>query len=246
MENSIYIAMSQQSALQREIGVVANNIANMNSPGFKGQAPLFLRYIEKIDGQELRDTRLRQMALVNDYGTVTDFRAGPINATSNPLDVALHGDGFIVLQRGQDRVYTRNGHFQLDAQRRLVSTNGDLVLGQNNQPIQFPENDNDITITNDGSIANKDGVINKLQIVKFDKPQFVEPVGDSLFTTKEAEVPATDTDVKQGFLEGSNVNGIKSMTEMIEVQRAYERASQIVQQEHERMRKAADRISKNG
>jgi flagellar basal-body rod protein FlgF len=245
MENSIYVALSQQSALQREIGVVANNIANMNSPGFKSQAPLFLRFIEKIDGQELRDPKLRQMALVNDYGTVTNFQAGPINVTGNPLDVALNGDGFFVLQRGNDRVYTRNGHFQLDPQRRLVTTNGDLVLGQNNQPIQLPENDNDISITNDGTVASRNNVINQLQIVKFDKPQFVEPAGDGLYSTKEQEVPATDTEVKQGYLEGSNVNGIKSMTEMIEIQRAYERANQIVQQEHERIRKAAEKISRS-
>lgn len=246
MENTIYIALSQQSALERQIGVVANNIANMNTPGFKGQASLFLSYIDKIKDQPLRDPRLRQMALVNDYGTVTNFQPGSIEATGNPLDVALNGDGFLVVQRGQDRVYTRNGHFQLDAQRRLVTTNGDLVLGQGNQPIQLPENDNDIAITSDGTIANKGGAINKLQIVRFDRPQFVEAAGDALFTTKEPEIPDTKTEIKQGYLEGSNVNGIKSMTEMIEVQRAYERANQIVSQEHERLRKASDHLSKSG
>lgn len=245
MENSIYIALSQQSALQREMNVVANNIANMNSPGFKGQASLFLSYIEKIEGQDLRDPKLRKMAFVNDYGTVTNFAPGPIAPTGNPLDVALNGDGYLVIQRGENRFYTRNGHLQLDAQRRIVNTNGDLVLGQNNQPIQLPENDSDLVITNDGTIANAAGPINKLQIVRFERPQFVEPVGDTLFKTTEPEIPATDTAIKQGYLEGSNVNAIKSMTEMIEVQRAYERANQIVQQEHERLRKASERITKS-
>src|SRR5688500_10929571 len=117
MENSIYIGLSRQVALRRQLDVVANNIANMTTPGFKGQDVLFQQYMV---GKGSSDS----YSMVSDYGSYRDARSGPVARTDNPLDVALEGDGFLVVETAQGPRYTRSGRMSIGPDRQLVDSNG--------------------------------------------------------------------------------------------------------------------------
>ncbi|MEO0393626.1 MAG: flagellar hook basal-body protein [Pseudomonadota bacterium] len=244
MENTSYITLSSQVATQRRMNVLSNNLANMNTPGFKADKPMFLEYIEKIDGQEFRDRNQRRMSMVNDYGTFTDFRQGTFEPTGGPLDMALNGSGFFAVDLGGGaRGYTRNGSFQLDSDRRLVNTQGLPVLDTNDNEINIPNGDAQIRVAEDGTLSTETGVIAQIKVVRFNREQFMEPRGDGIRTTDEAEQDNEGTTIQQGMLEGSNVNPITAMTDLITISRAYSRAQNMGNQEHERIGRAIRKLS---
>src|SRR5215469_2049692 len=114
MQNATYIALSSQTALQRQMDVVANNLANLSTPAFKGEEMLFSQYLTRARGTGA-------MAFVEDAGTARDLRQGPITKTGNPLDLALQGPGYFSVDTPLGTRYTRAGHFQIDAQNQLVT-----------------------------------------------------------------------------------------------------------------------------
>src|SRR6185437_11408288 len=117
MENATYVALSSQMALQRQMDVVANNLANASTPAFKGEEMLFSQYLVQPRGGS-------PLAFVEDSGTVRDLRQGPIAKTGNPLDLAIAGQGYFAVQTPLGARYTRNGHFQLDSQGQIVTSQG--------------------------------------------------------------------------------------------------------------------------
>lgn len=244
MEDSIYIALSGQVATQRRLDVLSNNIANVNTPGFKAEKPMFLEYIEKLENQPLRDRNQRRISMVSDYGVYTDFKQGAFEQTGSPLDLALNGDGFFVVDMGGGKhAYTRNGSFQIDAQRQLVTSAGQPVLDSNNNPIVIPNGDAQIRVNDDGTVSTETGVVGQLQVAKFEREQFMTPLGSSLHSTDEQPQPANGTQIKQGMLESSNVNAIEGITNLIEVNRAYSMANSTVSEEHDRINRAIRKLS---
>ncbi len=238
MENSIYIGLSRQMALKNNMSIVANNIANMNTTGFRGQSPLFKEY--------LSDPRYNgdAMSFVQDYGQYQKTAAGSIEQTGNPFNVALNGAGFMSVQMPDGRTgYTRDGNFQQNAEGALMNSAGFPVLGQGG-PIIIPSGSTEILIDEKGVISNQNGAIGQLQIVEFDNVQELEAVGNSLYISEGASNPATETAVKQGFLEGSNVNSILEMTRMIEILRQYQSTQKLLEGEHERLRSAIQKLTK--
>ena len=244
MENNIYITLSGQIAAQRSLNVLSNNLANMNTPGFKADKPMFIEFIEKLEGQEFRDRNQRRMTMVNDFGTFTDFRQGTFEPTGGPLDMALNGPGFFAVDLGGGaRAYTRNGSFQLDAERRLVTTGGQPILDTNDNAIVIPNTDTQIRVADDGTVSTENGVVAQVKVVQFEREQFMEPRGDGLRTTNEPELDNQGTTIKQGMIEGSNVNPILAMTELIEINRAYSRAANMSNNDHERIGRAIRKLS---
>lgn len=238
MENSIYIGLSKQVTLRANMDIVSNNIANMNTSGYRAQNMLFEEYIS--------DPRYGDdpLSLVYDYGQYQNVDQGTMSQTGNDLNVALEGPGFMAVQMlGGDTGYTRDGNFQRTADGTLVNSSGLPILG-NGGPITIPADAVEISIDERGVISTQNGQVGQLQIVEFDNVQELEPVGNNLYRTDGAAIPSTNTRVSQGFLEGSNVNPIVETTRMIEILREFQSLSRVLDGEHERLRDAISKLTR--
>lgn len=251
MENMLLVGLSRQMALQRQLGVVANNIANVNTTGYKSDTAIFEEYLGSsahIDDFAGNDRRL---SFVQDRATVHDFGQGPVERTGNPLDLALDGRAFFVVQVNGEERYTRNGTFQINAQGQLVTNDGHAVLGTNG-PITFQRGDQDIAIASDGTITVREGNNTdvdsnrgKLRIVSFEEPQTLSKQGANLFvaTNGAAAQPAVNASIRQGMIEKSNVSGVAEMSRMIEVMRAYTGIANAIQQLNDVRKGSIERLA---
>jgi flagellar basal-body rod protein FlgF len=207
--------------------VVAHNIANMSTAAFKKERSVFREHLMDVPGAAA--TTGGKIAFVMDHGVVRDLNPGTMVPTSNPLDLFINGRAYFTVQANDGQtVYTRNGRMSLDADRNLTLLSGEKVLDENGQAIQFDEDDVDISISDDGTISTNNGDRGKIGIVSFANEQNMKRRGSSLYETDEApQAPEnmTEFSIRQKAYEGSNVNPIEAMVEMIDVMRAYERAS---------------------
>ena len=233
METTSLIALSRQSGLRRQMEVVANNLANMNTVGFKGEGMMFVDHIVRSQGGE---TPFKQkLHFVRDVATVRDTTEGEITQTNNALDVALSGGGFFSVQTPDGVRYTRNGRFQLDQSGQLVTQEGFAVVTQGG-PIVLGPRDATVNIARDGTVSTETGQIGKLRVVVFDNEAALHQVGNTLFQTDQEPRNLDRPNVVQGALEASNVQPIVEITRMIEVQRSYESLSRFIDREDERVR----------
>ncbi|MCW2247093.1 flagellar basal-body rod protein FlgF [Azospirillum fermentarium] len=238
MENSIYISLSRQSALRRQMDTIANNIANMNTTGFKQQRMLFTEFLERPGMHE-------QASFVQDRAVVRDLTPGMLASTNNPLDLGLTGPGYFTVDTMSGRRYTRNGNFSMNETRQLVDVNGLPVLGDNGQPITIPAGVRNIEVRGDGTVRTELGDVARLNLVRFDKEQLMTEAGGGLYVTDEEPKPiGPDTKVAQGMLENSNVKPVVEMTSMIEVMRQYGQAQKMIDTEHERIRTMIQRMGR--
>ncbi|TKW74605.1 MAG: flagellar basal-body rod protein FlgF, partial [Bradyrhizobium icense] len=229
MENTLLVGLSRQVTLERQMDVIANNVANVTTNGFKADRSLFQEYLMPTAREDnFAAGRDRRLSHVMDRATYKDFGQGSLDQTKNPLDVAINGDGMFVVQTPAGERYTRDGSFQIDNQGQLVNASGYPVLG-NNGPIRFQQTDKQIQIASDGNITVLEGtnridsVRAKLRIVNFTQPQRLKKEGSNLFSAGEGNEAQADTKstVAQGFIERSNVNSVLEMTRLIEVNRMY-------------------------
>lgn len=244
MENISYVGLSQQIALQREMEMTANNIANMNTTGYKTQKVMFLEYLNRARDSGIAATpdTLRQ---VLDYGSYRDLSAGTLHQTHNTLDFALQGEGYFAVETGAGTQYTRNGSFSLNNNGDLVTQAGYAVLDENGGAITIPPETRHITLTRQGDVVADDAIIGRLKIAVFDNPQALRTVGDNLLDAGGAvEMPAEERIVLQGMVEKSNVNPVTEMNRMIEVLRMYQATAKMIQNDHERIRTAIQKLSK--
>jgi flagellar basal-body rod protein FlgF len=252
MENALLIGLSRQIALHRELDVVANNIANLDTTGYKSDGSMFEEYLMPVarDGSfQGADARL---SYVQDRATWHNFSAGPVKQTGNPLDVAIDGDAFLVVQTPRGERYTRNGALQISATGELVTSNGDRVLGDGG-PIQFQSTDHDISINPEGTITVREGSNTtsdsprgKLRLVRFDNVAQLQKDGSSMFAAANGEIPQTpppSVHVVQGALEQSNVRGVIEMSRMIEVTRTYTQIAGMLQQQGDLRRSAIEKLA---
>ena len=251
MENILLVGLSRQVALERQLGVVANNIANVNTTGFKADKSLFEEFLNTNARMDMFRGSDRRVSFVQDRATLTDFGQGPIESTGNPLDVALTGQAFLTVQVNGNERYTRNGAMQINAQGQLVTLDNHTVVGTNG-PITFQPGDQDITIGRDGTITVREGnntnvtaLRGKLRLVSFDQPQLLLKEGSSLFAAPEgvAANPALTAGVQQGAIEKSNVVSVMEMTKMIEVTRAYTSITSMMQQQNDMRKMAIERLA---
>ena len=237
MENSLYVGLSGQVALEQRMALVANNVANVNTPGYRGQNPVFREFIS--DPKRMKE----DVSLVYGYGQYQSMEPGPVKETGNPLDIALIGPGFIGIQTPEGTQYTRAGNFSINAIGELVTARGQKVADQGGGTINIPENATFVTIDQRGIVSSDAGPIGNIMIAEFTNYQNLDPVGNGLYKTDEQPTPAAETKVIQGKLEGSNVEAVVEMTRMIEVSREYQAVQRMMQSEHERQRSAIQRLS---
>lgn len=243
MENSIYIGLSAQVALHGKMSIIANNVANVNTPGFRAQNMVFDEYVHKAASADKRNMK-ENISMVLDYGQYQMTDPGPIKLTGNSLDVALVGPGFFGIQTPEGVQYTRAGNFSLTPDGTIVNARGLPVASQGGGSISVPTDAKNIYIDNKGLVSTDDSQVGALMVVEFENQQRLDPAGNGLYKTDEAGTPAEKTTVQQGKLEGSNVQSVVEMTRMIEVLREYQAVQNMMKTEHERLRGAIQRLSK--
>ena len=238
MENAQLINLSRQIALRHQMDVVANNIANINTTGFKAQSILFEEYINPVASDQDFMPGDQDLSFVQDWATMTNMQAGALVQTGSQLDVALQGEGFFAVQTPAGERWTRSGAFQINASGALVDLSGNLVMGEGGQ-ITFDPTETDITVADDGTVMTANGTKGKLRIVEFDDPRVLTREGNNLYSGGEP-LPAVETRAVQGAIERSNVSGVTEMAEMIRVNRSYQTLASIMQR-HDELRSTAIR-----
>lgn len=243
MENALLVGLSRQVALQRELDVIANNVANIGTAGFKARSLRFNEYLmdgAKFDAFEKSD---QPLSYVIDKGSGLDMTSGTIEATGNPLNAAIVGNGLFVVTTPQGERYTRNGSFQVDGSGRLVTSEGLAVMGDGG-PITFGPNETNIGIGQDGTISSSAGEKGKLRIVSVPDPKALQSDGSSLIKTDTPLPPAGATvRVQGGAVEHSNVRPVIEMSRLIEVNRAYANIAGMLQRSDELRRTAVEKLA---
>ena len=240
MENSIYVALSRQVGLAEKMAVTANNIANVNTPGYRSQNMVFNEFL--ADPRGLEDP----LSQVLDYGHYQNTAPGSFQSTGNPLDIAIQGNGYLGVQTPDGLAYTRNGRMSLNINRELVNPAGLPITDEGGNAITIPADAKDIIIAQDGTISSENGTISKLKLVQFENEQDLEASGDSLYRTAQAEQPVTGSNIIQGAYENSNVQAVLEMTRMIQTSRNFQSIHNMMQNEHDRQRTMIQRLTRNG
>lgn len=241
MDNSIYTSLSRQSGLMRELSVIANNIANSDTTGYKRESTVFSEYIKSAAQTGSADTLQRSISMGRLGAHVSHFESGAIRQTGGSLDVALDGEGFFTVETPQGERLTRAGHFITDAEGTLVMPNGYPVLDDGGGQIQIPLEVNLLAIGGDGTIS-ADGVeIARLGVVTSDATLLTRE-GQNLWIAGAGTEPLETPKIIQGFLEGSNVQPVNEIARMIEVQRHYDAGQKLLDQENERIKSVISTI----
>jgi flagellar basal-body rod protein FlgF len=249
MENTLLVGLSRQVVLERHMDVVANNLANMTTNGFKAERSVFEEFLNTGAHEDNFQRSDRRVSFVQDRATYHDLSGGPLQQTKNPLDIAIDGTGFLVVQTPQGERFTRDGAMTINAQGQLVNASGYPVLGTGG-PIVIQPTDKEITISPDGRVSVLEGTAmidslrGKLRVVTFDRPQSLLKQGDNLFaSTSDQGTPDIKSVVRQGYVEKSNVNSVLEMTRLIDVTRAYTNVSTMLQQQSDLRRTAIEKLA---
>jgi flagellar basal-body rod protein FlgF len=243
MDTTGYLALSRMVALQRQTDMTAHNIANANTPGFKASRMVFSDYLvtqRRVD----QPLGARTVQFVQDRGTHRDMTTGALQATGNPLDVALAEDGFLVFDTPGGERYGRNGRLTLDPDGRLVGPQGFPVLSDAGAPIVIAPDEGRISIATDGTISTENGEIGRLGVVRFADPQALRAEGANLYAADEEPLPVEAPVVMQGVVEASNVQAVVEMTMLMAQMREFQFATQFVEREGERQTQAIERLTR--
>ena len=236
MESTMYLAIARQAVLRREMEVVAHNLANASTTGFKSQAPLFKEYLAKAGNENLSS--------VLDQGLMTNTADGPLKTTDSNYDFGIRGPGYFAIATPGGERYTRNGNFKLDANSRLVTQSDNGVLGADNRPITVPPGSTDIRVAQDGTILAGTQVIGQLKIVGFSNDRALKRGTNSLLVADETPQKAPQARVVQSVIEESNVIPMFEIARMTEIVRNFQQANNLIEQEHDRERDAVRRIGR--
>jgi flagellar basal-body rod protein FlgF len=224
----------RQGILRQEL--TSGNLANAGTTGFKRDR-LFTEEMVAAEKAATNPLDIKSERW-------TDFDSGALDPTSAPFDVALQGPGFFVVNDGQRELFTRNGHFQRNAEGQLVDTLGRAVQGEGGS-LSIPQGQ--VEISPEGVISVDGTVIDRLRVVKFDNPQTLNKSTGSAFaksSTTQPEAPVDNPVVRQGFLETSNVDTVREMVEMISTARNYEINSKVLVAQDETLRHTVNEIGR--
>ena len=256
MSGGIYMAASGALAYEKRLQLISNNLANANTVGYKMDHGQF----QSIDPADLPASLSSASPELNtsqaqsfwfQFNSYTDFTHGSLKNTGNDFDLALVGDGFFCVQKPDGVHYTRKGNFTLNAEGVLVTGNGFPVVGDGGEievkgsenPHQFKK----FTVDEEGNVSVDGNQVGSLRIVNFPEPGKLMKMGDTLFKAADNSPPpvkAEDFKVSQGFVELSNVDVVKMMTEMIEVLRGYEAYQKVIRTADEASSRSINEVGK--
>ncbi|MCD6534376.1 MAG: flagellar hook basal-body protein [Deltaproteobacteria bacterium] len=243
MNHEIYTALSGALANDRRQEITANNLANVNSGGFRRDIPMFATVYDQVSGNNRQPENEPMIVEHNCFavhaGNWIDFQTGAMQDTGNPLDMALDGEGFFVMKRvGDGKIYyTRDGHFRLNEQREMVAMNGDQVMAAGEEDVALilagenPGALRDLKIGKLGDVMVDGQSVGALRLMTFPDLQGLEKLGDAGFVESAASgppEPAAQLEVNQGVRELSNVNTLEEMVSLIEIARQYEAQQKII------------------
>ncbi|HID97712.1 MAG TPA: flagellar basal-body rod protein FlgF [Thermodesulfobacteriaceae bacterium] len=216
-------ALEGSRIIERKLEVVANDMANVNTVAFKQQQLTFHEYLVlQADGSQR-----------NAKGETAwnEFSQGPLDETGNPFDFAVNGPGFFVIQTPDGPRYTRAGNFTLDSQNQLVTRDGFQVLGDGAPIVLEDTSGQGVWLSDDGIFFVDGSQVGKIDVVMFDDPESLIQVGENMYRASDKAGTPTPAEsrVRQGFLEGSNINAVETMVTLIDLHRAYEAQMKALQ-----------------
>lgn len=242
MDNTMYVALSRQMTLRRELDIIANNIANSDTTGFKVESAMVRT--DASDKAKMIDGP-KSLKFVIDDGVLRDFSQGTLRQTGGTFDLGIEGQGFFKIQTAAGERYTRDGRFTLSPDGRLTNQAGEPVGGEGGDIVVNPQ-DGPVSISADGVLSQKGERIGKIDVVAFDDLASLAKDGDNQLrnTSNVQPVAATAARVKQGMLEGSNVNSIAQVTRMIELTRSYESMAKTIEGSADLSRRSVERLGR--
>ncbi len=229
--DTAYTTLSRQSGLMNEMRLVANNIANANTTGYRAQGLVFSEFVRDMPGNpslsmaraEVRNTSLQQ---------------GVLTETGGQFDFAIEGDGFFKIETPNGNRLTRAGAFSPNSEGDLVTMDGHRVLDSNGAPVFVPPDAASIDVGGDGTLSVEGQFLGQIGVYSVADPKTLVREGSNLFRTDAEVAPVEGPVVLNRFLEGSNVNAIEQVTRLVEIQRAYELGQSFLETEDERVRGA--------
>jgi len=238
VDTSGYIALTRQSGLLKELQSVANNIANISTTGFRREGVVFAEAVQALDaeggGVSMATARVRY----------TDALSGNLTKTGGTFDLAIDGPGFFMVETPMGDRLTRAGSFTPNAEGELVTMSGYRVLDAGGAPVFIPPNAGAVGIAEDGTVSASGKPLAQIGIFEVENPQMLLREDGVMFLFQEDAIPAENSRVKQGFIEGSNVDAVTEMARLIEVQRAYELGQNLLDSEDERIRTSIRTLGK--
>ncbi len=228
MENALRIGLSRQMALQTQMNVIANNLSNINTAGFKRDNVHLEEFQMPVAEMTDMTGRDKNLSYVHDRAVLKNMSPGPMSQSGKELDVAISGEGWFVVGTNNGERYTRNGEFKLDNTGTLVDNQGLPILGEAGE-ITFDSRETKITVARDGTISTNEGIKGKLRIVSFENEQELKKEGFNLFKTDLPANPVEAPNLVQGMVEQSNVKPVLELTRMIETVRAYTSMAKMMQ-----------------
>lgn len=242
MENVLLITLSRQMTLRRELDVIANNVANAQTNGFKRRLSDSREYQMPVASDEtFKRGGDRRVSFVVDRGTPLDTSLGQMEPTGNPLDAAINGDAYFKVQTPQGERFTRNGAMMVNAKGELVNSDGHVMMGEQGV-FQIANTERDLRVATDGSITSSAGNRGKLTLVRFPNQQVLENAGTNTFTTKAQPEPALQARIQSGFVERSNVSPVVEISRMLEVTRQYQNIATMMGRSDELRRSAIQKL----
>ncbi len=244
MDTKILVSLSHQVAMERQMDIIANNIANMNTTAYKRESIMFNEYLSDIGGSLPQS--FKKVSFVQEVGIARQMTNGELLTTGNVLDVALEGEGmFKVRKTNGDIAYTRNGHFALSTNNTLITSDGHEILDDGDAPIEFPPNSDGFKVAEDGTVSAKEiGQIGKIAVLEFENYGALKKIGDNLYSAEEVPVPSDNFRMSQGMLETSNVSAVLEVTNMIHLSRAYAQTANLIDQVQQTSSQAINSITK--
>lgn len=232
MDNALYyLAVNRQVGLRAEMQSVANNIANLQTNGYRREGLAFTEHVVAVAGGD-------SVSMADLGARYASELAGEVTITGGRFDIAIEGDGYFLLQSGADTVLTRAGGFQISGDGLLVTPSGDRVLDAGAAPIAIPPGGGDLLVGADGTISVDGQPVARIAVVT-GPAERMSRYGNTAFRVDEGGYQPVETPkVRQGALERSNVDAVVEVARMIEVSRAYEMAQSVITDEDERVREA--------
>ncbi|WP_281300195.1 MULTISPECIES: flagellar hook-basal body complex protein [unclassified Iodidimonas] len=242
MDTSLYVGLSRQVALERSFDIVAHNIANAGTVAYRGESTLFDQSMEKAG---LSDP----VSFVIDKASFLDVRQGNLDETGNPLDLAIMGEGWLSVDAPQGVLHSRDGRMAISRDGVLVTRIGGLpILDINEAPIAIDPEGGPIQIAKDGMISQKLGEfeqqIGQIGLVQFPEDQSLTRAADGLYAAVAPPQPALQSTLIQGSLEQSNVQPILEMVRMMDISRAFQQATEFIENGDELKREAISRLGR--
>jgi flagellar basal-body rod protein FlgF len=241
VENSFLVGLSQQMATNRAMEVIANNLANISTPSFKREAIEFQQFMVRVPATETEGGDTVNVSFVLDHGVTRDLSDGRMDQTGGMLDLAITGPGYFVVQTPSGERYTRNGHFKLDDQGSLVTTEGYQVQSDGGAITLQPQ-EGDLQVAADGTLSTNLQLLGKLRVVAFNDERALKKVGSSLYDAGAQTPQAATGRVHQGLVERSNVEPVIEIAHMIEVLRAYQMSSDLTKSGEDLLKQAIQKL----